>query len=231
MLTEEEIRDILKNLSYENNFFYMEADFQVSLAKKIEENILKAHPNDRSNVKITLEHLFNSQSIDIFTQGINGQSCAIELKYYVTVKPCNRLYTKARKEAKAECEKAEKARNGLIENNGLIEFGLKSGANGLMRREFWKDIKKLELATKASTDKGIATIGYAIFLTNDMTFWSLFTQCGYKQESNDAKYKINNERNVIAGEVGEIENCYDLKWESWGENGFKYLLLKVPPKS
>ncbi|MEQ1659360.1 MAG: hypothetical protein ABL896_11345 [Hylemonella sp.] len=115
---------------------------------------------------IRLERPFRMEQgsiyLDLFIRESSGRKLAIELKY------------KTRKELVFHEEE---------------EFRLKNqGAQDLARYDFLWDVSRLE----GLIDRGEADLGYAIFLTNDPTYWTE----SRREESIDAQFRLHEGRRV-----------------------------------
>ena len=143
ILDKEWMTDIIRELSKRRPVFYSEADFQFELAWELKANL----PED---YQIRLEYPVNIADrrsyVDIVV--INGDELIpIELKY--------------------------KTRKSQYEIENEPRFNLKQqSAQDISRYLFWKDVYRIENLAKTPIDgRNKWGKGFAIFLTNDATFW------------------------------------------------------------
>jgi len=124
----------------------------------------------------------------------------------------------------------------LEKKHGNEVFRLKKqGGQTEALHDFWHDIDRLQEIVKKGNGK---TIGFALFLTNDKSYWEPGCGAGLNRE-----FKINDGREIRSGEtlmgvnkkkkVSVVtDHNYALKWRPYdGSEGlFKYLLVQIPPR-
>ena len=124
-------------------------------------------------------------------------------------------------------------------NNEIFELK-KQDAQDNGRYDFIKDISRLEKCVENLQN----VVGYAIFLTNDSSYWKL----GKRNNTEDKNFRIHEgrkipknielkwkspENKVRRKNPIKLKNEYELKWKDFSslENGsystFKYLLIKI----
>lgn len=163
-----------------------------------------------SQANIRLEKPYKKENgkieyVDIFADN-GGKKYFIELKY---------------KTKKLEQE----------EVNGEKFYLKDQGAQDCARYDFWKDISRIE----SKISKGNNSLGYAIFLTNDLAYLK-----GPKENTYSYNFNVKNERNISVGSLGLLrgfnkgredeiilKNSYKLEWQNYGNYGFKFLLLEI----
>ena len=217
MLNLETIDRILKNLSKSNPVFHSEADFQHSLAWALREELKQQNTLE---AKIRLEKPMqlggNPAHLDILISA--DIEIAIELKY-----------------------RTSKAKDSIIVHDGE-RFDLKDqSAQDCGRYYFVRDLKRLEQFTANVESNSKRKIGYAIFLTNDKSYW----ETPKPRTTKDQEYRIHAGR-VLTGrcawngdkppetknDAGLIELCgkYEMQWKPYSESdlySFKYILNEV----
>ena len=212
MSMRETLEEIMNNRL--NTAFCSEADFQFTLAWKIKEDskgrvVILEYPEQKKDRIIYY---------DIYVREQSGEAHLIELKY------------------RTKKLKDDITRHG----NG---FKLKNqGAQPIGRYLFFKDISRLE-------HQHIANLcSYCIMLTNDPSYYN---QNDNAESGIDKEFKIGNGNKIKKGEHSwaegtspsitskfpdlkdkkNLEHDYDVVWKKYpcGYEGFKYLLLEIPP--
>lgn len=207
-MSKNDMQKILVELSEKRPVFHSEADFQHELAWLLHKKFPQAN--------IRLEKPYENKNgkteyVDIFVD-IGGKKYFIELKY------------KTRK-LKPEQE--------IIKTKGEEErFCLKNqDAQDCGRYDFWKDVSKIE--SRIFENKN--NLGYAIFLTNDVSYLK-----SPRKNTYSYNFRTEDEREVKKENFGyllgynkgrkekiTIENSYKLEWQDYGNYGFKFLLLEI----
>ena len=220
MLDRCKLENILKELRKERPIFHFEADFQYALALKIREKF------SNSIIRLEKREKINGKNIkvDIFVYFCKEESCTyIELKY--------------------KTRKVEIELNTGDESCKLKEkYELKNQeARDIGGYDFCKDIERLENLVKNCSK----CTGFAIFLTNDPSYWE-----PPQQKSNADAFRIYNGK-ILRGELKWGENTsentmqgrkdpivltgkYCLEWKDYSKLGdvkekgnFRYLLVEV----
>ena len=208
------VHELMEGLSLARPVFHSEADFQQSLVEYIYEK--------RPCLIHSEFHPFlpERMALDIW---IPDKSIAIELKYR-TRKPLNQ---------------DDASEDDLIINGEI--FALRDqAAQDVSRYDFIKDIKRLERIA----DEKPPAFGFAVFLTNDPSYW-----ISKKPDPVDADFRIPKNK-VIKGtrewderasdgtkkyreDPIQLTGCYRCKWRNfsniggWKYGQFKYLAIKV----
>lgn len=207
-MSKSDIQKILIELSEKRPVFHSEADFQHELGWMLH----KKFP--QSNIRLEKPYLKeNSKTdyIDIFTN-TGDKKYFMELKY-----------------------KTKKLKPGqeIIKTKGEEErFYLKEqGAQDCGRYDFWKDISRIESKVYENNN----SLGYAIFLTNDVSYLK-----SPKEKSYSYNFRTTDKRDDCSGSLGYLlgynkgrkeeiilKNFYKLEWQNYGNYGFKFLLLEI----
>ena len=209
-----DINDVINDLSKERPIFHSEKDFQFALSWKIQEMY--------EDLKIRLErpaYINNNDKkihIDIFI--IDDKSLIlIELKY-----------------KKGEIN---------IEKDGEQFHLSKDFAEPPSRYDFVSDIIRLEKCKKKFKTEDTKFLGYALFLTNESTYWKQ----PRKKDTIDREFRIHEDM-LLSGKLSwsantrgtkkkreeplDLTNNYAIHWKDYsnlkGKNGqFRYVLVKV----
>lgn len=217
MLNLETIDRILNRLSDSNPVFHSEADFQHNFAWALREELINKYPHTKIRLEKPLELAGKTVHLDILIS--TDIEIAIELKY--------------------------KTRNPkeLITIHDEV-FNLKDqSAQDCGRYDFLKDISRLEefvgMGTAHPTGK---KIGFAIFLTNDHSYWTK----PKKDKSNDQQFLLFQAREITGkknwGALAsdgtmkgrnyaiDLKGSYSIDWKTYSDSNlylFKYIALKI----
>jgi len=209
-----EITNILGQLSQERPIFHSERDFQHALAWKIH----TIYPGIEMRLERRINVLDGEPHLDIFAVLEHGKFFAMELKF-----------------------KPKKFEIKLPNTKGSYEeYSLKGNqARNHDRYDFIKDISRLEKVFKKDQNG----VGFAIFLTNDESYW---IERKGKRKTSDENFMIHEGRDIEGrlswkeglakattrdGHDLILERKYRLNWKD-SSNGkkdhkFRYLLVKV----
>lgn len=210
------VHELMEGLSLTRPVFHSEADFQQSLVECIyEKRPCLIHSE-------FYPFLPERMALDIW---IPDKRIAVELKY---------------RTRKLFLNQDDVSGNNLIE--GGETFALRNqAAQDVSRYSFVKDIERLERIA----DEKPHTLGFAVFLTNDPSYW----ETSRKPDPVDADFRIPKDK-VIKGtrkwderasdgtkkgreDPIQLTGCYRCKWrkfsnfEGWKYGQFKYLAIKV----
>jgi hypothetical protein len=210
----QKIHSLLKSLSKRRPVFHSEADFQHALAWQMQ----LADPE----AQIRLEKQVAAQGarvhLDLLVQSKIGE-IAIELKY---------------KTRRANLNHAEE--EYFLRNQSAQDIG---------RYDFLKDIQRLEEYVNAHANSE----AFAIFLTNAPTYWVKSN----RNDTVDSEFRIHEDQ-ILQGSLtwGEkasegtkrnreesikLQGKYKIHWHNYpslwtnSAEGFRYVLLRVPPVS
>lgn len=141
-----DLDNIMKKLGKERPVFHCEADFQVALYK----SICKINKETKEFDEIILEKKEgindDSINIDILLKKDNLLKVVIELKY------------------------APEEMNHDDKDSGEF-YRLKKQPTDRNRYGFWKDVERLKGYLSEFKNNKTKTVGYVIFLTNNMKYW------------------------------------------------------------
>lgn len=234
-MLEFDINKVIKELKKQKEkIFVSEKDFQVELAYKIKE-IYGAKVDVKLEYCPKFEELNKKSNkkekpiyIDILVIH-NGKWYPIELKY---------------KTRKLENKKEDKKSSGIILNGELIDLK-EQGAQDQGRCKFLWDISRIEEIKKQKPNK--FEKGYAIFLTNDLSYKLKgnednvdfdFRLNDYKKipKNTKLKWKDGTKPGTISScpEVIKLDNDYEIKWENYvnidenyTNNQFEILIVEI----
>lgn len=218
-----EITNILGQLSQERPIFHSERDFQHALAWKIH----TIYPGIEMRLERRVDVLDGEPHLDIFAVLEHSKIFAMEVKF-----------------------KPKKFKIKLPNTKGLgEEYNLKGNqARNHDRYDFINDISRLEKVLKKYPNG----VGFAIFLTNDESYWD---ETKSKRKTSDENFRIYGGR-VIEGKLRwkkgfakgttkgpeiKLDGKYRLNWKDYSDlekystekNGhtFRYLLVKVTKRN
>lgn len=203
MMKKSKIEKLLTELSANRPVFHSEADFQHELGwllhmKFPQASIRLEKPYEKENGK--------TEYVDIFAD-IGGKKYFIELKY---------------KTKKLKLEQEINREKFYLKDQGAQDCG---------RYDFWKDVSRIE--SKISENNN--SFGYVIFLTNDYSYLK-----SPREKTYSYNFRTTDKRDNCSGNFGYlggynngrkekviIKNSYKLKWQDYGNCGFKFLLLEI----
>lgn len=222
----ESIKYVICELAKDRQLFWKEADFQFAFAWKLKELYNDAEIRLERTFKIT-DGKNEVINIDIWVR-IDDTVFPIELKY------------------KTKCLEVKNPVKTVKDNDGE-EVTLKNqGAQDLSRYAFIKDIHRLE--TVLDSNKLKFGCGYAIFLTNDPTFWRERHKNYHKNgQVYPADYEFSLHKEITQGvhqwlnprdwmkALGKINlrSSYGVSWEDYPRNSkygktlLRYLVIQV----
>lgn len=234
------INEVINEVKKNDRIFCSEADFQHTLALAI------MNVNKDDIKKIFLEYPFEDDNkgelddhnhLDILIVLKNDKMIPIELKYKTTYPNANR----------------DKDKHGKLYQNTKekIKFRVKDQkAKNYGCYNYIKDIYRIESFRDNNVFKENFEEGYAIFLTNDKSYWEEVD--GYIQEQpiyDYSMFSIHHNRKNVHGTLNwkkpkekyreiDIKGNYDFKWKLYYKNckkynseedfgEFKYLITKI----
>ena len=215
MLNLESIDRILNGLSQSNPVFHSEADFQHNFAWALREELINNYPNTKIRLEKPLELAGKTARLDILIG--TDIEIAIEFKY-----------------------KTRKPKELITIHDEVFKLKDQS-AQDCGRYYFVQDLKRLEQFTGNAESNSKKKIGYAIFLTNDKSYW----ETPKPRTTKDQEFRIHAGQ-VLTGQrtwngnnppetkndggLIELSGRYEMQWKSYSELGldsFKYLIVKV----
>ena len=192
LITENDIKDIITELSKERNAFWSEADFQYSFAWKLQQKY--------EGAKIRLEKRHNhSISRDLKSDSEAAQEDLQKEPYYVDiwVEMDNSIYPiELKYKTRAEVMPDVDGDNITLLNQSAQDLG---------RYGYIKDIKRIENIIEDYTEKEkTVQKGFAIMLTNDPSYYTIPSP-NRPINSLDKMFRIHqgtvNKPNILQGEL------------------------------
>ena len=224
------IHDLMTELKKNHEIFHNEKDFQESLGRQLHSQNSKVyleHPWVSERFLLECPSLFKEKTI--FTDiWIPEKGIAIELKYCTRELPIN------------------------YPNHDVFQLS-NQGAQNQKRYDFLRDIQRLE---RLCEEPGECKVGYAVFLTNDSSYWNPpWTSC--PKHTSDKQFRLSKGRPINGilcweektsrgtktskGTMKDREDCihlngcYTAVWKPYStivdaekNCTFKYLAFRIP---